>query len=110
VSWVYLSPALPVVSREQVAQHSTYQLFERVLEVKVSHADLSVRASAPTPELRRLLRLRAGVPLIALERVSYDAAGTPLEYTLYWANAESYEFVLRLRGQVPITSSFQGIR
>lgn len=110
VSWVYLSSALPVVSREQVAQHSTYQLFERVLEVKVSHADLSVRASAPTPELRRLLRLRAGVPLIALERVSYDAAGAPLEYTLYWANAESYEFVLRLRGQVPITSSFQGIK
>jgi DNA-binding GntR family transcriptional regulator len=78
--------------------------------VKVSHADLSVRARAATPALRRLLRLRAGVPLIALERVSYDAAAAPLEYTLYWANAESYEFVLRLRGEVPITPSILGIR
>ena len=109
VSWVYLTPSLKP-SRDQVAQYSTYQLFESVLDVKVSHADLSVRARAPTVDLRKVLRLRAGVPLIALERVSYDAAATPLEYTLYWANAESYEFVLRLRGKVPITSSIQGIR
>lgn len=108
VSWVYLAPALRP-AREDVARHSTYQLFER-LDVKVSSADLSVRARAATPELRRVLRLRSGVPLIALERVSYDRDGTPLEHTLYWANAESYEFVLRLRGQVPITSSIQGIR
>jgi GntR family transcriptional regulator len=110
VSWVYLAPALSSVTREQVEQHSTYQLFENVLDVKVSHADLSVRAAAPTPALRKQLRLRPGVPVIALERVSYDAAGAPLEYTLYWANAESYEFVLRLRGKIPISSSFQGIK
>jgi GntR family transcriptional regulator len=109
VSWVYLAPWMRP-SRQQVARYSTYQLFEAVLDVKVSRADLSVRARAPTPDLRRVLRLRAGVPLIALERVSYDAAATPLEYTLYWANAESYEFVLRLRGKVPITSSIQGIK
>jgi GntR family transcriptional regulator len=109
VSWVYLAPTLRP-TRDQVAQYSTYQLFESVVDVKVSHADLSLRARAPSAELRKVLRLRAGVPLIALERVSYDAASTPLEYTLYWANAESYEFVLRLRGQVPITSSIQGIK
>ena len=56
------------------------------------------------------VKLRPGVPLIALERVSYGAESTPLEYTLYWANAESYEFVLRLRGKVPLTSSIQGIK
>ena len=110
VSWVYLSPTLPKISRALVARHSTYQLFETAMRVKVSHADLSVRARAATAELRRILRLRPGVPLIALERVSYDAGSTPLEHTLYWANAESYEFVLRLRGKVPLTSSIQGIK
>jgi GntR family transcriptional regulator len=109
VSWVYLAPQLRP-ARDEVARRSTYQLFEDPLRVKVSRADLSVRARAPTPELRKVLKLRAGVPLIALERVSYDAASAPLEYTLYWANAESYEFVLRVRGQVPITSSIQGIK
>jgi GntR family transcriptional regulator len=110
VSWVYLSPALPRLTREQVERESTYQLFDGPLKVKVANADLTVRARAPTPELRRTLRLGAQVPLIALERVSYDAAGAPLEYTLYWANAESYEFVLRLRGAVPITQAMQGIK
>lgn len=109
VSWVYLAPHLRP-TREQVAQHSTYQLFENLLAVRVSHADLSVRARPATPELRKVLKLRAGAALIALERVSYDADAVPLEYTLYWADAESYEFVLRLRGKVPITSSIQGIR
>jgi len=110
LSSVYLAPAISVVSRAQVEQHSTYQLFERVLGVKVSHADLSVRAEAPTPQLRRQLKFRAGAPVIALERVSYDAANTPLEFTQYWADAEGYEFVLRMRGKVPIASSFQGIK
>lgn len=109
VSWVYLASSMRP-SRDEVARYSTYQLFDTLLGVKVSRADVSVRARAPSPELRRALRLRSGVPVIALERVSYAANGEPLEHTLYWANAESYEFVLRLRGKIPITSSFQGIR
>jgi len=109
VSWVYLASTMHP-SREEVARYSTYQLFDTLLGVKVSRADLSVRARSPTPQLRRVLRLRAGVPLIALERVSYDASAGPLEYTLYWANSESYEFVMRLRGKLSITSSIQEFR
>ena len=79
------------------------------MHLKIRHADLSVRARAATPELRKLLRLRAGTPLIALERVSYLADGSPAEFTLYCANAENYEFALRVRGKVPITSSMQAV-
>lgn len=110
VSWVYLAPTLPRLDRDMIARHASYQLFEDPLGIKVASADLSVRARAATPELRRLLRLRAHVPLIALERVSYDAAGAPIEHTLYWANSEAYEFVLRLKGAVSLTSSMQGIK
>lgn len=109
VSWAYLSPAVPKMPRELVAAHTTYHLFESFMHLKISHADLSVRARAATPELRKLLRLRAGTPLIALERVSYLGDGTPAEFTLYCANAENYEFALRVRGKVPITSSMQAV-
>ena len=37
----------------------------------------------------------------------YLADGKPAEFTLYFANAENYEFVLRIRGKVPITRSMQ---
>jgi GntR family transcriptional regulator len=109
VSWAYLSPTVPKMPRELVAAHTTYHLFESFMHLKISHAELSVRARAATPELRKLLRLRAGTPLISLERVSYLANGAPAEFTLYCANAENYEFALKVRGKVPITPSMQAV-
>jgi DNA-binding GntR family transcriptional regulator len=47
--------------------------------------------------------------VIALERVSYLAEGKPAEFTLYCANAENYEFALRIRGKMPITTSMQAV-
>jgi GntR family transcriptional regulator len=107
VSWAYLAPGLPKLPRELVAAHTTYHLFESFMHLKISHADLSVRAGAATPELRKLLRLRARAPVISLERVSYLADGAPAEFTLYCANAENYEFALKVRGKVPITPAMQ---
>lgn len=109
VSWAWLSPAVPKVPRELVAAHTTYHLFESFMHLKIRHADLSVRARAASPELRKLLRLRARAPIIALERVSYLADGKPAEFTLYCANAENYEFALRIRGKIPITTSMQAV-
>lgn len=109
VGWAWLSPSVPKVSRELVAAHTTYHLFESFLHLKIRHADLSVRARAANVELRKLLRLRARAPVIVLERVSYLADGKPAEFTLYCANAENYEFALRIRGKVPITTSMQAV-
>jgi GntR family transcriptional regulator len=109
VSWAYLSPAVPRLPREIVSAHTTYHLFEHFMHLKISHADLTVRARAATAELRKLLRLRAGAPVIALERVSYLADGAPAEMTLYCANAENYEFALKMRGKVPITPAMQEV-
>ena len=109
VSWAYLSPAVPRLPREIVSAHTTYHLFENFMHLKISHADLTVRARAATAELRKLLRLRAGAPVIALERVSYLADGAPAEMTLYCANAENYEFALKMRGKVPITPAMQEV-
>jgi GntR family transcriptional regulator len=95
--------------RDLVAAHTTYHLFESFMRLKISHADLSVRARAASPELRKLLKLRAGTPLISLERVSYLASGAPAEFTLYCANAENYEFALKVRGKVPITPAMQAV-
>lgn len=109
VSWAWLSPTVPKVSRELVAAHTTYHLFESFMHLKIRHADLSVRARAASPELRKLLRLRTRAPVIALERVSYLADGKPAEFTLYCANAENYEFSVRIRGKMPITTSMQAV-
>lgn len=107
ISSVYLSPAIPKVSRKSVEAHFSYHLFELTMNLRVDHVELSVRALKPTRELRKLLDLSAGTPVIALERVSYLADGTPMEFTSYCAHADKYEFALRLRGNPSITSAMK---
>lgn len=103
VAWVYLARKLPKVTRELVAEHTSYHIFEALLGLKIDHADVSIRAQASTAEMRRLLRMPPATPVIALERVSYLADGSPLEYALYCAHADSYEYVFKVRSKVDIT-------
>jgi GntR family transcriptional regulator len=103
VAWVYLARKLPKITRELVAKHTSYHIFESLLELKIGYADVSIRAQASTAEMRKLLRMPPATPVIALERVSYLADGSPLEYALYCAHADSYEYVFKVRNKVDIT-------
>ena len=91
-------------ARELVARRPSYDIFESVLGLKISHADISIRAQASTAELRSLLRMPPATPVITLERVSFLGDGTPIEYTLYCAHADTYEFSFTVRDKVDITS------
>ncbi len=104
VAWVYLAPGVPKIARELVARRPSYDIFESVLGLKISHADISIRAQAATAELRSLLRMPPATPVIALERVSFLGDGTPIEYTLYCAHADIYEFSFKVRDKVDIAS------
>jgi hypothetical protein len=42
---------------------------------------------------------------MVLERVSYDTAGRAREHTLYYAEATSYEFAIRVRGPLRLVSN-----
>jgi hypothetical protein len=55
--------------------------------------------------MRKLLRITAAAPIIVLERTSYLADGTPIEYTRYCAHANIYEFSLKIsnRMDLPVT-------
>jgi GntR family transcriptional regulator len=104
VAWVYLAPSLPRIEREVVARQPSYEIFEQIMGLKIDHADISIRAQASTAELRRLLHLPPSTPTIALERVSFLGDGTPIEYTLYCAHADAYEFSFKVRDKVHISS------
>jgi hypothetical protein len=45
--------------------------------------------------------------VMALERVSYSADGTPREHTLYFARGDLCEFSLTVRGKLPIIRSLR---
>ena len=104
VAWVYLAPSVGRVTRALAAQHTSFQIIESVRGLKIDHADISIRAQASNAQTRKLLRMPAGTPLIALERISYLADQTPVEYALYCAHADSYEYAFRVRSKIHAAS------
>jgi GntR family transcriptional regulator len=103
----YVNVGAARITEEQVRAHSTYSLLENLLGETIARADLSIRYAPALPALARTLERPTGTPLMVLERVSYNAAGVPLEHTLYSARAELYEFSLTVRGKLPITRSLR---
>ena len=44
-------------------------------------------------------------PILALERVSYLADGTPVEYDLYCAHADLYEYAFKVGSKVNVADA-----
>lgn len=105
VAWVYLAPSAIKVTRELAARHTSYHILETVLRRPIKHADISIRAQSSTADMRKLLRMPPSTPIIALERVSYTADGTPVEYALYCAHADAYEFAFRMNSKVEVADA-----
>ncbi len=109
LSCVHLSLSDGKVTREQVERHPTYSVLEKLLGYSIERADVSISYQRATQELRKILRLPAGAPIMMLERISYSGDGVPREHTLYYAKAESYVFSIKVRGKLPITESFREV-
>ena len=107
LSRVHLHAGDAPIGRDEVAAHPTYSILEKLMGRRVGRADVSISYLAAPPDIAKVLRLRKGTPLLALERVSYDAKGIPLEHSFYFARAESYKFSLTVRGKLPITRSLK---
>jgi GntR family transcriptional regulator len=107
LSWVHLAPTQVKLTRELVSRHPTYSVIESLLELRIGRADIAIRYQRASAGPRKLLGLAAGAPLMVLERVSYASEGAPLEHTLYYAKAESYEFSINVRGKLRITPSLK---
>jgi len=58
-----------------------------------------IRAVAATDRVAELLGVEAGTPVLYIERVSYLADGTPLEFTRSHYRGDRYDFVAELRSQ-----------
>lgn len=107
VSWAHLAPARSRITRDDAGAHPMYELVEKLLHWKIDRADISIRYGTASAQVRKHLRLPAGSPIMALERVSYCSEGIPREHTVYFAKAAAYEFSLTVRGKLPITQSLR---
>lgn len=90
------------VAREIADLLPSYLLIEQFLGTEVARADLIIRAAAAGREHARLLQMKSGAPLLAIERLSFNADGVPLEHTYFWSRPENYEFAVSVSGNLTI--------
>ncbi len=105
VSCVHLPSPGRELDRETIERLPTYEILRSVLKVQIDRADVAIRYEAGKAGICRAMGLPASTPLMVLERVSYGTQGRECEHTLYYAEATSYEFSLRVRGPLRLVSN-----
>jgi GntR family transcriptional regulator len=107
LSTVHLDAGGVRIEREIADRLPTYEILRSVLAVKIARADVLIRYETGKAAVCRQMGLAPGTPLMALERVSFDAAGHACEHTLYHALASSYEFSVRVRGPIELVANLR---
>jgi GntR family transcriptional regulator len=107
VSSVYLNTGSIHLGREMVTRLPTYELLRSKLGVEIVRADVAIRYEAGKASACKAMGLPVGTPLMVLERVSYAQDGRAREHTVYYAQASSYQFSIKVRGPLGIVSNLK---
>lgn len=104
---IHLNATADEVDRTTASRLPTYEILRSVLHRTVDRADVSISYETGKAAVCRAMGLPVGTPLMVLERVSYSAGDVPLEHTLYYAQAASYVFSIRVHGPVGLVSNLK---
>jgi len=100
----YFAPFSVTVTREQAEKHRIYQIIEDLVGTPIGSADVSIRGRPAGGEIAKVLKMPAKSPLLVFERLSLSKAGDPLELTKFHVKSENYEFTLKAKGAMSLTS------
>ena len=103
----YFAPFAPAVTWDQANAHPSYEILEDLVGTPIGSADLSIRGRLAGREIAKVLKMPAKSPLLVFERLSFSNTGDPLESTRFYVKSESYEFTLKVKGAMPLTSTLK---
>jgi GntR family transcriptional regulator len=94
--YVYLPLVLrkhaEILKNERAPTETTYSILETKLNVEIKEAHHVVRARNASPEVARALRIKAGAPILVLDRITISSDERPLEYDVCHYHSERYRF------------------
>jgi GntR family transcriptional regulator len=93
---VYLPTRLVHGLPEMDLTGSLYELLADTYGLRLHNAVQSLEAVLADPEEAAVLHVPLGSPLLAMTRVSYSAAGEPIEYVRSLYRADRYRFTVTL--------------
>jgi GntR family transcriptional regulator len=81
------------VSRNELRGHGLLRLLERK-GIAIDRAVQTIRAALADVDVAELLDVDLGSPVMFVERVFYDADGTPLDYVQSWYRGDRYAYTV----------------
>lgn len=84
---------LTVLERKQ----SLYQILNDDCHINIASTRDAISARRADPEEAKILHIRAGEPVLEIERVAYDDWNNPIEYSLNVIRADRYKPIITLR-------------
>lgn len=87
----------PDILQESLENRSLYELLRGRYGIRIARADQQWQAVACPAGDARLLGVRAGSPVLRIERVTHDVTETPFEYLESYFRGDRYIFSAELR-------------
>jgi len=75
---------------KKLCERSLYKYFEEKLGLKITTSIQEFFAEVVSEEVRKLLNIEAGTPIIKIEHITFLADGSVLEYTIGYRNPAKY--------------------
>jgi GntR family transcriptional regulator len=87
------------VAQADLASRDVFTVLENDCQIVLGHADLRMRATLATHEVRTLLELAEGAPILFIERVVHTEAGVPFEYEELHYRGDAFQFKVHVERQ-----------
>jgi GntR family transcriptional regulator len=88
------------VAKADLANRDVFAVLENDCQIALGHAGLQMRSIIATDELREVLGVEEGAPVLFIERVIHTSAGAPLEYEELYYRGDAFQFKVRVERQV----------
>lgn len=88
----YLPRAVGEMDADVVARQPNYALLGALSGKGVAHADIAIRAEAAARDVARILKVRAGSPLLVMTRTSAYPNGECCDHSTFHICPDRYEF------------------
>lgn len=84
------------LANEDLATRDIFLILENDYGLPLGHADLAIDATLADAPLAGLLGIRAGAPVLRVDRLTHSKDGTPLDYEHLYCRADNFQYRLRI--------------
>ncbi len=83
------------LEKADLVTRDIFLILENDCAIALGHADLAIDAILADADLTRALQVEEGAPIMRIERLTHDAAGTPLDFEYLYYRGDAFQYRLR---------------